>query len=123
MTDKYEGTHIFLDYVNYFPKNSGENILNILQSAAAKGGVREVHSHLEKFDGTISPTGFAAVVLIDESHITAHCYYERGLLAIDIFTCGGTEPDLIADMIHSELALDASELTLVRRKKVERFIH
>ena len=44
-----------------------------------------------------SPPGFAAVVLIDESHVTAHCYSERGILAIDVFTCGKHDPDILAD--------------------------
>ena len=123
MTIDSEGSHIFLDYTNYVLDNSGDAILDLLQRAAAKGGAREVHAHVEIFDGTFSPTGFAAVVLIDESHITAHCYYEKGLLAIDIFTCGGTDPDIIADIIHSELMVDIPILKLMRRNKVERFIH
>ena len=55
----------------------GEWVLSVLRECIRKSGVREVHSHVEIFDGEDSPPGFAAVVLIDESHVTAHCYSER----------------------------------------------
>ena len=51
----------------------------IIDNSAAN----RVHSHVEIFDGTTSPPGFAAVVLLDESHFTAHCYSSKGWLSID----------------------------------------
>ena len=98
------GLHIFLDYINYTSpvENDGEWMLNKLRDIIKKSGIREVHSHVEKFDGTKSPPGFAAVVLIDESHVTAHCYSEIGLLAIDVFTCGNNDPQIIVDNLKKE---------------------
>ena len=48
------GLHIFLDYVNYTSpvENDGEWMLNKLRDNVKKSGIREVHSHVEKFDGT-----------------------------------------------------------------------
>jgi S-adenosylmethionine/arginine decarboxylase-like enzyme len=40
--------------------------------------------------------GFTSVILLDESHITAHSYTQRGLLALDVFTCGQTNPEVVA---------------------------
>jgi S-adenosylmethionine/arginine decarboxylase-like enzyme len=34
-------------------------------------------THIEVFDGKGSPPGFASVVLLDESHISAHMYSVR----------------------------------------------
>ena len=84
------GKHILMDYVDYLsPRDDdGHWMLEILRDSVRDSGVIEVHSHVESFDGTKSPPGFASVVLIDESHVSAHCYSERGLLAIDVFTCG-----------------------------------
>ena len=59
-----------------------------------------------EFDGTESPPGFAAVVLIDESHVSAHCYAEEGILAVDCFTCGGVNPNQIADDIHQQILIE-----------------
>ena len=68
-----------------------------------------------------SPPGFAAVVLIDESHVTAHCYSERGILAIDVFTCGDSDPSAVAAMINDALVSEIPGLRRVFEKRVERF--
>jgi S-adenosylmethionine decarboxylase len=117
------GSHVLLDYVDYERgrEGDGEWVLGILRECVRESGVREVHSHVEIFDGMESPLGFAAAVLIDESHVTAHCYSERGLLAIDIFTCGDSDSDAVADLIHERLVSENPGLRLVFRKNVERF--
>ncbi len=51
-----------------------------------------VHSHVETFDGSGAPPGLASIALIDESHMSAHCYSDQGKLAFDVSTCGST-PD------------------------------
>ena len=83
--------------------------------------MKEVQSHVEQFDGTDSPPGYAAVVLIDESHVSAHCYSVRGLLAIDIFTCGGSDPSALADDIHREVSEAVPGIELTGRKMLDRF--
>ena len=124
--NKAHGKHVYVDYVGFQPEQSstdGRWVLKILQNAVNKCGIREVHSHVEIFDGEHSPPGFAAVVLIDESHISAHCYSERGWLAIDAFTCGDHDPENIVDIIHESLTLSSPNIILMRRDTVNRFIH
>ena len=75
-----------------------------------------------EFDGTESPPGFAAVVLIDESHVSAHCYAEEGILAVDCFTCGGVNPNQIADDIHQQILIENPGICLVQRTEIERFV-
>ncbi len=118
------GSHILMDFRNYNPSiaNDGIRVLEIMKAAVKKSGVREVHSHIEEFDGILSPVGFASVVLIDESHITAHCYSEREILAIDVFTCGPNEPDKIANEIHKSLKSICPKIRLTSIKKIERFV-
>ena len=117
------GGHVVLDYNRYSPpvKDDGEWMLRVLRHCVHKAGVREVHSHVEQFDGTESPPGFAAVVLIDESHVSAHCYSDSGLLAIDIFTCGGSDPSALADDIHHEVTEAVPGIELAGRKMLDRF--
>ena len=81
----------------------GSWMLSLMEKAVDASGARRVHSHNEDFDGTVSPPGFASVVLLDESHVTAHCYSETGLLAVDAFSCGGTDPARIMEVIEKEL--------------------
>lgn len=124
--NRAHGKHVYVDYVGFQSNQSstdGRWILKILQNAVNKCGIRQVHSHVEIFDGEHSPPGFAAVVLIDESHVTAHCYSDLGWLAIDAFTCGGHDPENIMDIIHESLTLSSPNIIQMRRDTVNRFIH
>ena len=117
------GSHIFLDYLNYScpSKDGGDWMLSLMRDCVRESGIREVHSHVEVFDGSESPPGFAAVVLIDESHVTAHCYSDEGLLAIDVFTCGPHDPEHVVELIHDGLISEIEGVTLVRKERVSRF--
>ena len=109
-------------YVSPGPEE-GAWVLNILRDAVARSGAREVHAHVESFDGTLSPPGFAAVVLLDESHLSAHCYSDRGWLAIDCFTCGGTDAEGIVDDVLSAFTSRMTELVVHQRAVMNRFLH
>ena len=117
---KSKGRHITLDYSGF--KGDGDWVLDILQSAVAKSDAREVHAHVSNFDGSVSPLGFAAVVLIDESHVSAHCYADEGILAVDCFTCGSVDPAGIADEIHAQLLDAIPTIHLVQRTELDRFV-
>ncbi|HJM41106.1 MAG TPA: S-adenosylmethionine decarboxylase [Candidatus Thalassarchaeaceae archaeon] len=117
---KSKGRHITLDYSGF--KGAGDWILSVLQSAVSRSDAREVHAHVSQFDGVQSPLGFAAVVLIDESHVSAHCYADEGILAVDCFTCGSVDPNTIADDIHAQLIKAIPTLKLVQRTALDRFV-
>ena len=119
------GRHVYLDYSCFHPQveSPGDWLLDVMLEASRTAGVRIVHSHVENFDGKVSPLGFAAVVLIDESHVSAHCYSEQGWLAIDAFTCGEHDPDVIVDIIDSAIKEQSPDVVLMKRQEVERFLH
>jgi S-adenosylmethionine decarboxylase len=119
------GKQICVDYIGCeFNENKGGAwMLELMQYAVKCANVREVHAHVEEFDGTQSPPGFAAVVLLDESHVSAHCYYEKGLLAIDAFTCGDGDPNLIIDIIQNKLSSEMKSIQQVSRNEIKRFKH
>ena len=125
MSTSAHGQHIFLDYTGFFPAEhqDGTWVLDILQQVVARSSAKEVHAHVELFDGVASPPGFAAVVLLDESHLTAHCYSNLGWLAIDAFTCGGTDPSEMVDDLKNVLDLEIPNLILMQEQKVDRFLH
>ena len=118
------GKHIFLDYTGFFPSSAfgGHDMLAIMKQAVGNSGAREVHAHVDVFDGSVSPPGFASVVLLDESHVSAHCYSDRGLLAIDAFTCGGTDPNSIIVQIKEALLERCPSIELMQEKSTERFL-
>ena len=124
MPSKSHGKHIFLDCTKFFPPSSfdGNDMLELMQKAVEHSDAKEVHAHVEIFDGSSSPPGFAAVVLLDESHVSAHCYSDRGLLAIDAFTCGGTDPTSIVEELKQALYELSPTTVLMQQKSVERFL-
>lgn len=124
MNSNASGQHIFLDYTEFFPPSTfdGKEMLRLMKEAVSNSGAREVHAHVENFDGSVSPPGFAAAVLIDESHVSAHCYSDRGLLAIDAFTCGNTDPNSIVSELKSALSKVCSGMILMQEKCVDRFL-
>lgn len=67
-------------------------ILNAMAAAASRAGAT-VLSQVRYHFGHDSPPGFTAAVLLDESHCTAHSYADLGLIALDVFTCGDTNPN------------------------------
>ena len=87
-----KGYHVMLDFQLATPienaKEFSDWLMQVCENSLSKYGIRIVHKHAEVFDGTKSPPGFAQVLLLDESHCTAHCYSDDGLIAIDIFSCG-----------------------------------
>ena len=123
-TDRPQGAHVFLDYVNAFfgGEEDYQWLFSTMREAVAQSTATEVHAHLAPFDGSTSPPGFAAVVLIDESHITAHCYADRGLLAVDCFTCGDTDPEIIASYLDEQLTKRFPNLKRMRKDRVNRFL-
>ena len=115
-----KGRHITLDYTGF--TGDGEWVLTVLRTAVSRSDAREVHAHVSEFDGQESPVGFAAVVLIDESHVSAHCYADEGILAVDCFTCGEVDPSGIADDIHGQLTEVIPTIKLVQRTELDRFV-
>jgi S-adenosylmethionine decarboxylase len=68
--------------------NSVEKTEEILISAAKKINTTVLNSYFHRFQ----PQGVTGVVVIEESHISAHNWPESGYSAIDVFTCGQTDP-------------------------------
>lgn len=118
------GKHVLLDFIGWNPEQSlsAADLLSLMRAVAEAAGVRILHEKLVEFDGSVSPEGFASVLLIDESHITAHCYSTQGLLAIDVFTCGDHDPEHIADELLIQFDKRAPELQCIERQSHLRFI-
>jgi len=90
-------------------------VLRVMAGAAERAGATVISQVRYKF-GADSPPGFAAVILLDESHCSAHTYADLGLIAMDLFTCGKTDPNLVLQFILEEL--DLGEITV---REFERF--
>jgi len=56
------------------------------------------------------PQGVTIVALLSESHISIHTWPEKGSAALDVFTCGDTNPEVA--MMHMIEALEAKDYNL-----------
>lgn len=89
-------------------------VLNVMARSAERAGATVVSQVRYKF-GHESPPGFAAVVLLDESHCSAHTYADLGLIAMDVFTCGNTNPRDVLRYIQEELDLGDVTISEINR--------
>jgi S-adenosylmethionine decarboxylase len=121
-----KGTHIVADFIwntkvdkiNYVVL--AYRVFDIMKKAIERSGMKNVHEKLVVLDGD-TPEGFTSVILLDESHITSHCYSNEGLLAIDIFTCGSCDTAKVMDFVQNELLSIFQTLKCVYRDKYKRF--
>ena len=85
-------------------------MLEALATAAKTAGANVISQVRYRF-GTDSPDGFTAAVLLDESHCTAHSYADHGMIAIDIFTCGRTDPRNVLRYLRDAIDLGDVEVS------------
>lgn len=121
----FHGKHATLDIKNFVvdSKLGGEFIFDLMTQSLKLSTCRQVHKKLVLLglEGE-SPPGFTSVVLIDESHITAHCYSDRGWLAIDVFTCGtNSSPVDMIDFIFQNIQHHYPDVVVAQRKEINRF--
>ena len=118
----HKGQHLLADCRNVSQKLCLDDqlVLEVMARAAQRAGSKVISQIRYKF-GEDSPPGFAAIVMLDESHCSAHTYAEEGLIAMDIFTCGGTDPREVFRYIREELDLgDVSIKEFARFRLQER---
>lgn len=107
-----KGQHLLVDCRNVAPELCANDglILDVMARAARRAGANVISQIRYKF-GQDSPPGFTAIVMLDESHCSAHTYADLGLIAMDIFTCGHTDPRFILQQIREEV--DLGDVTII----------
>ena len=101
-----KGQHLLIDCRNVRRNVCLDDgvMLEAMARAAQQAGAKVISQVRYPF-GVHSPPGFTAVVLLDESHCSAHTYADLGLVAIDIFTCGDTDPRRVLEYLRQEIDL------------------
>ena len=133
-TKKHHGNHVFADFVWDVTKDNldgedfsdhvfGDFVFETMKKAIQQTKMTIVHSKLCILGEGDSPAGYCLVHLIDESHSTAHCYSDRGWLAIDVFTCGETNPVPIMEYTIKELTNKYPSLKCTYSQNHHRFHH
>jgi len=92
-------------------------------SSSGRGWLSTFIINISSHPPSLPPSLPPGICLIDESHVSAHCYSERGWLALDVFTCGKTDPAVIAGNLHKRLTAAVPGLRMIRGMNLDRFLH
>lgn len=113
----HKGKHILLDIIvkNEEDALNDKKMLKLIASAAEEAGSNVINQVRYRF-GHNSPPGFTCVVVLDESHVSCHAYADTKQLAIDVFTCGNTEPQDVVNIILENLEVES-----INQKTINRF--
>jgi len=84
------GTHVICEMWDCDFDDDAERLVVYLINAAHASNARILDTVSHQF----TPAGSTALLLLAESHMSAHTWPEYGYIAIDIFTCGSSmKPD------------------------------
>lgn len=79
--------------------DSPELIRKTLEEAVQKAKAFLLDIKIHRFQ----PQGISGVAVIAESHISIHTWPEYGYAAVDVFTCGNTDPEAAVEHIRQVL--------------------
>jgi len=91
--------------------NDEHYLLQLLEEAAILSGATVLQTIYKKFD----PQGVTVICLLAESHISIHTWPEKGKAAVDVYTCGNSNPKLGCDMIIRQLYSTNHTLSYIER--------
>jgi S-adenosylmethionine decarboxylase len=97
------GRHLLADlYGVSAPALADELLLErLLLDALRRAGFNVLNCATHKFPG--EQAGVTALVLLCESHAAIHTYPELEYLALDIFSCGDTDPYDVLEQLRDQL--------------------
>jgi S-adenosylmethionine/arginine decarboxylase-like enzyme len=119
-----KGKHVLLDLqynptsINISPKDLMDIIFNIIgKSILTLSKMTIVDAR--KYELAIPP-GFTIFYCLDESHCSCHSYTDTGLLSLDCYTCGPTDPAFIMENIQKEItkiipSIEVTYINIVHR--------
>ncbi|WP_457590805.1 adenosylmethionine decarboxylase [Geoglobus sp.] len=108
-----EGVHIIVEASGCDPEviSDPKKIERIFKDAARHAKMTVKASYFFKF----MPTGVSGAVIIAESHISIHTWPELGYAALDVYTCGDSDPEKAVDYILERIGAKHAHVSEVRR--------
>jgi S-adenosylmethionine decarboxylase len=122
---KNKGNHVFLDFINFYDdrlEECCEFIFEVMKESIRRTKMKLMFEKMVILKDD-TEEGFTSVILLDESHITCHSYTKRGLLALDVFTCGETNPEIVGKYVKDELEKKYPDIKCVNYETVKRFLY
>ena len=89
-----------------------DRMRDILTRAAKQGNLGVRNSFFYKF----APEGVSGVVIVSESHISAHTWPEKGYAALDVYICGDqAKPEIAIQVFLREMGATDAHVTEIKR--------
>jgi S-adenosylmethionine decarboxylase len=86
--------------------------LSVVFEQACRGAGATVRGrYIERFE----PSGVSLLLVLSESHASAHTYPAAGVAMCDVFTCGRPDAEAIARAIHAGIGGRLHLRSVVRR--------
>jgi len=63
-------------------------------------------------DHFFEPHGYTVFALLSESHMSFHTWPEKDLIAFDLFTCRGVDPEEVKPVLLAELGALSQDITI-----------
>lgn len=83
----------------------------LMLDAARAAGATPLDRSFRRFE----PQGVTGVVIVSESHLSVHTWPEHRYVAVDVFTCGQTDPLAAHRVLEAGLRPGRSQLLRVSR--------
>jgi len=95
------GAHLIVDLYDADRLDDVDHIEETLRHCVTAAGATLLHIHLHHFEPN---GGVSGVAVLAESHISIHSWPEASYAAIDIFMCGGANPDACIPVLREAFA-------------------
>ncbi|MDN5358935.1 MAG: S-adenosylmethionine decarboxylase [Candidatus Diapherotrites archaeon] len=108
-----EGTHFVVEASGCSEEilSDPKRIEQIFKEAARAAKMTVKASHFFRF----SPKGVSGAVIVAESHISIHTWPELGYAAIDVYTCGDSDPEKAVDYILKAFGAKYAHVSEIHR--------
>lgn len=112
-----KATHAIIDCINVSRDicTDDELLSNVLEKAAIMTNSKLIAKNRYRF-GHNSPDGCTVVLMLDESHMSAHTYADSGKIAFDIFISKSSDIcEKAVKYILNELEINTFEVNYINR--------
>ncbi len=108
---KSVGKHLVMELWGCVSLNSVEVVELALREATEACGATLLDLSVHPF----SPVGITGVAVVSESHIVIHTWPEYGYAAVDVFTCGDSDPSMAIPVFQRRFAPEKSQVMVIQR--------
>ena len=100
---RYAGIHLIVDLWGAERLDDLAHVEATLRAAVTAAKATLLHIHLHHFTPN---QGISGVAVLAESHISIHTWPENGYAALDVFMCGGAEPQATIEVLRAAFKPD-----------------